>query len=122
MPGWPERIVSVKARVTVPPFTGPVGAGVRVGGAGGSVGSELIRHICRYHPQAVALLEMNELHLYQMEMECRQRFGYVRMANFLVDIRHREALERVRSGAKGVMFPRGTYLLRVHLGMACRAA
>lgn len=67
---------------------------VLVTGAGGSVGSELIRHICCYHPQAVALLEMNELNLYRMEMECRQRFAYVPTANFLVDIRRREALER----------------------------
>lgn len=67
---------------------------VLVTGAGGSVGSELIRQICRFHPQAVALVEMNELNLYRMEMECRQRFSYVNVANYLVDIRRKEALDR----------------------------
>ena len=64
---------------------------VLVTGAGGSVGSELIRQICRFRPQAVALVEMNELNLYRMEMECRQRFPYVNVANYLVDIRRKEA-------------------------------
>ncbi len=67
---------------------------VLVTGAGGSVGSELIRQICRFHPQAAALVEMNELNLYRMEMECRQRFPYVNVANYLVDIRRKEALDR----------------------------
>lgn len=67
---------------------------VLVTGAGGSVGSELIRHICRFRPQAVALVEMNELNLYRMEMECRQRFAYVNIGNYLVDIRRKEALDR----------------------------
>ena len=67
---------------------------VLVTGAGGSVGSELIRQICRFRPQAVALVEMNELNLYRMEMECRQRFPYVNIANYLVDIRRKEALDR----------------------------
>ncbi len=43
-----------------------------------------------------------------------------RLAEFLED--YREALERLRSGARNVVFPPGTYLLRVHLGVACRAA
>jgi len=67
---------------------------VLVTGAGGSVGSELIRQICRFRPQAVALVEMNELNLYRMEMECRQRFPYVNTSNYLVDIRRKEALDR----------------------------
>jgi REP element-mobilizing transposase RayT len=35
---------------------------------------------------------------------------------------YREALAKLRSGARAVVFPRGTYLLRVHLGVACEAA
>jgi FlaA1/EpsC-like NDP-sugar epimerase len=67
---------------------------VLVTGAGGSVGSELIRQICRFRPLAVGLVEMNELNLYRMEMECRQRFPYVKAYDYLVDIRRREALNR----------------------------
>ena len=67
---------------------------VLVTGAGGSVGSELIRQICRFRPLAVGLVEMNELNLYRMEMECRQRCPYVKAYDYLVDIRRREALNR----------------------------
>jgi REP element-mobilizing transposase RayT len=35
---------------------------------------------------------------------------------------YREALKKLRKGERGVVFPRGTYLLRVHLGVACAAA
>ncbi len=35
---------------------------------------------------------------------------------------YREALEKLRRGVRKVVFPYGTYLLRVHLGVACRAA
>ena len=35
---------------------------------------------------------------------------------------YREALERFRQGARDVIFPRGTYLLRITLGVRCAAA
>jgi REP element-mobilizing transposase RayT len=35
---------------------------------------------------------------------------------------YRAALQRLRDGARRVVFPSGTYLLRVHLGIACAAA
>jgi REP element-mobilizing transposase RayT len=35
---------------------------------------------------------------------------------------YREALSRLQAGQRRVIFPRGTYLLRVHLGVACEAA
>ena len=35
---------------------------------------------------------------------------------------YRAALQRLRDGARRVVFPPGTYLLRVHLGVACAAA
>jgi REP element-mobilizing transposase RayT len=43
-----------------------------------------------------------------------------RLASFLEE--YRDALARLRRGARDVVFPRGTYLLRVHLRVACRAA
>ena len=83
---------------------------VLITGAGGSVGSELIRQICRFHPQAVALLEMNEVNLYRMEMECHQRFAYLNTANYLVDIRRREPLKRAfREFKPGVVFHAAAY-------------
>jgi len=67
---------------------------ILVTGAGGSIGSELVRQICRFNPQALALVEMSELNLFRLEMECKQRFGYVDTSGYLVDNRSREALQR----------------------------
>lgn len=68
---------------------------VLVTGAGGSIGSELVRQIGGFNPQAVALVEASELNLFRVEMECRQRFGFLDVFGFLADIRHRDALSRV---------------------------
>lgn len=68
---------------------------VLVTGAGGSIGSELVRQVCRFAPRAVGLAELSELNLFRVEMECRQRFGYVDVAGYLLDVRAREAVERM---------------------------
>ena len=68
---------------------------VLITGAGGSIGSELVRQVCRYHPKAVALVEMGELNLFRIEMECKQRFGYVEINSYLLDIRDKISLDRV---------------------------
>lgn len=68
---------------------------VLITGAGGSIGSELVRQVSRFHPKALALVEMSEFNLFHVEMECRQRFAYVKTSGFLVDIRDQESLQRV---------------------------
>jgi FlaA1/EpsC-like NDP-sugar epimerase len=71
------------------------GKGVLVTGAGGSIGSELVRQISRFRPQVVGLLESNELNLFRMEAECQHRFGGVPVKSFLTDIRDRDRLQRI---------------------------
>ncbi len=68
---------------------------VLVTGAGGSIGSELVRQIGRFDPEALALVEASELNLFQSEMECRERFGSLDISAFLADVRHRKALSKV---------------------------
>jgi FlaA1/EpsC-like NDP-sugar epimerase len=68
---------------------------ILVTGAGGSVGSELVRQMSRFQPEVLGLLELSELNLFRMEMECQQRFGDLRMESYLTDIRDQEAIGRV---------------------------
>ncbi len=67
---------------------------VLITGAGGSIGSELVRQVARFNPLAVALLEISEFNLFRIEMECRQRYA-LSPESFFVDIRNRETIDRV---------------------------
>lgn len=67
---------------------------VLITGAGGSIGSELVRHVGRFQPQALALLDFSEANLFQIEGECRQRFGFIPISGFLVDVKDRKSVGR----------------------------
>jgi len=71
------------------------GRGVLVTGAGGSIGSELCRQICRFAPGRLVLLERAESPLYDIELELRGAFPDVRIVPVLGDIQQRDEVERV---------------------------
>lgn len=71
------------------------GKRVLITGAGGSIGSELVRQVSRFHPGDLALVEFSEYNLFRTEMECHQRFAYMKTSGFLVDIRDQESLNRI---------------------------
>lgn len=48
------------------------GKSILVTGAGGSVGSELVRQILKQHPSRLVLLDISEVALYEIEMEMRE--------------------------------------------------
>lgn len=50
------------------------GKTVLVTGAAGSIGSEIVRQVCRYNPRAVILFEIDETELYRMELTLRREF------------------------------------------------
>lgn len=53
------------------------GKAVLVTGAGGSIGSELCRQICRYKPQRLVMIELNEFNLYRIDLNIRNLFPEV---------------------------------------------
>ncbi|OPY89503.1 MAG: UDP-N-acetyl-alpha-D-glucosamine C6 dehydratase [Syntrophaceae bacterium PtaU1.Bin231] len=71
------------------------GKRILVTGAGGSIGSELVRQISRFQPQVVGLLDFSELNLFLIEQEFQRRLCSLPTVSFLTDIRDREALKAV---------------------------
>jgi FlaA1/EpsC-like NDP-sugar epimerase len=70
------------------------GQSVLVTGAGGSIGSELCKQICRFRPDSILLFERAESPLYEIELELKQNFKGVTVVPILGDIQERLELER----------------------------
>jgi FlaA1/EpsC-like NDP-sugar epimerase len=65
---------------------------VMITGAGGSIGSELCRQICRYGPKCIVLYDRGESALYEIDLEIRQYFKHIDVRTLLADIRDRKQL------------------------------
>jgi FlaA1/EpsC-like NDP-sugar epimerase len=70
------------------------GACVMVTGAGGSIGSELCRQICRFKPGRLVMYERAESPLYEIDHELKQGFGDIKTIPVLADVRDKEQLEK----------------------------
>ncbi|MGN6369311.1 MAG: polysaccharide biosynthesis protein [Phycisphaerae bacterium] len=62
------------------------GQTVLVSGAGGSIGSELCRTICRYEPALLVLLDKAENAIFEIERELKKTFPTVKLAPTIGDI------------------------------------
>jgi FlaA1/EpsC-like NDP-sugar epimerase len=67
---------------------------VLVTGAGGSIGSELCRQICRFRPERIVLYERSETPLYELELELKESFPEVEIVALLADVRDRNQLQK----------------------------
>ena len=65
---------------------------VLITGAGGSIGSELVRQVSRYRPEAMVLMDFSEFNLYRIEMDCRRRRVKTALHACLADIRDRDLM------------------------------
>jgi FlaA1/EpsC-like NDP-sugar epimerase len=68
---------------------------VLVTGAGGSIGSELCRQICRFKPKTLILFDQAESPLYDIDLEIRRSFPYIVVVPVLGDIRNITRLEKM---------------------------
>jgi FlaA1/EpsC-like NDP-sugar epimerase len=73
---------------------------VLVTGAGGSIGSELCRQICRFSPRALLLVEHSENNLFHIERELRELYPTLLIHPLLADIRDRPRMETLFRGHK----------------------
>jgi len=76
------------------------GKRVLVTGAGGSIGSELCRQICRFKPESIALYERAESPLYELGLELKSVFPSIKILPLLADIRDRKQLEKAFEAAR----------------------
>jgi len=71
------------------------GGNVLVTGAGGSIGSELCRQICRFKPGSILLFERAESPLYEIELELKKNFVDINVVPILADIQDKLQIEKV---------------------------
>jgi FlaA1/EpsC-like NDP-sugar epimerase len=68
---------------------------VLITGAGGSIGSELVRQIAHFKPRLLVLFELSEFALYLLEQEFVQKYPEVPIACVVGDVKDAEVLDRV---------------------------
>lgn len=69
-------------------------ARVLVTGAGGSIGSELCRQICRFRPASLILYERSESPLYEIDLELRTDYPGLHIIPILGDIKDRTQISK----------------------------
>jgi FlaA1/EpsC-like NDP-sugar epimerase len=62
------------------------GRTILVTGAGGSIGSELCRQVCRFHPAQLVLVEQAENGLFYLERELREHFPEIPVTPCIADV------------------------------------
>ncbi|WP_028392023.1 polysaccharide biosynthesis protein [Bacillus cihuensis] len=77
------------------------GKTILVTGAGGSIGSEICRQICRFSPEKIILLGHGENSIYQIDMELRKLFSdHIEIVPVIADIQDRERIFDVMDNYK----------------------
>jgi FlaA1/EpsC-like NDP-sugar epimerase len=67
---------------------------VLVTGAGGSIGSEIVRQITRCNPKKILLMGRGENSIFRIENECRQLFPDIEFISLITDVKDLESLEK----------------------------
>jgi FlaA1/EpsC-like NDP-sugar epimerase len=68
---------------------------VMITGAGGSIGSELVRQLGACDAKELILIERSEYNLFQIEREVRRKLPHVKFTGVIADVSDRERMSRV---------------------------
>jgi FlaA1/EpsC-like NDP-sugar epimerase len=68
------------------------GQRILVTGAGGSIGSEIVRQVCGIGPAALCLLDASEFNLYTIDREVAENWPSLERTARVTDVRHRTAV------------------------------
>ncbi len=68
-----------------------------VTGAGGSIGSEIVRQIVEFYPKKIILLDNNEYLLYQIEQEIKQSYLNLPLRAAIADVRDKRRIRTLFS-------------------------
>jgi len=71
------------------------GKRVLITGAGGSIGSELVRQVSDFGPASLCLLDSSEFALYSIDMETAVRHPGLPRQALIADVRDRDVIERI---------------------------
>lgn len=76
------------------------GKSVIVTGAGGSIGSELVRQIATLNPSKLIIVEHSEYGLYHIDRQCAEEFPHINRISLLGDVRNEYAMEAIFAAHK----------------------
>lgn len=86
------------------------GRDVLITGAGGSIGSELCRQVCRFKPKTLTLFERAESPLYDIDLELRRNFPDIKVIPVLGDILNKSFLYKTfRKSRPATVFHAAAY-------------
>lgn len=88
--GRPQRVLDRAAVMRL-----IAGRRVLVTGAGGTIGSELVRQVAALEPATIVLFEQSEHALYQIDMELSERYPALSRVPVLGDVRDPDSVESV---------------------------
>ncbi len=71
------------------------GRKILITGAGGSIGSEIVRQVCSFNPSEVILIDNSEYLLYLIDYEISRRFPHLKMTSILADVRDGEKIDHL---------------------------
>src|SRR5690625_5268611 len=68
---------------------------ILVTGAGGSIGSEIVRQLARFEPEEIILLGRGENSIHQLINEINFSYGYLKYKIRIADVRDYNSMERI---------------------------